>query len=158
MKKFEVIREIFETILRVGFNDDKQDSISGYTRDKMNNPVYVKKIILDDMGQIDSIAVTALESDFSDACDSDIRIAFKGNVGKRVILYANEVEMSVLLEIRNYLRKHYGVNEDVDAFQKAMKCIEDNKKIGHSTDLNEPFMKHIFKKYYDVFVEPFNNK
>ena len=103
MKKFEVIREIFETILRVGFNDDKQDVISGYTRDKMNNPIYVKKVAFNDAGQIDSIAVTAMESDFSDACDSDVRIAFKGNVGKRVVLYANEVESSILLEIRNYL-------------------------------------------------------
>ena len=91
MKKFEIIREIFETILRVGFDDNKQDSISGYTRDKMDNPVFVKKVSINGLGQVESIAVTALNSDFSDACDSDIRIAFKGNVGKRVILYANEL-------------------------------------------------------------------
>ena len=159
MKKFEVIREIFETIIRVGFNDDKQDSISGYTRDKMNNPVYVKKVKFDEMGQIDSVAVIALESDFSDACDSDIRIAFKGNIGKRVILYANEVEMSVLLEIRNYLRKHYGANEDVLAYQNVM----DNSIIdidNPNTFRNVPSkdFEYIMRKYYDIFVEPIYNK
>lgn len=158
MKKFEVIREIFETILRVGFNDDKQDAISGYTRDKMNNPVYVKKILTPDVPNVDSIAVTALESNFSDACDSDVRIAFNSNVGTRVILYANEVELSILLEIRNYLRKWFGIDEDVDAYQKAMNRINDMNGSGFGTDLTEPYMKHIFKKYYETFVEPKENK
>lgn len=158
MKKFEVIREIFETILRVGFNDDKQDAISEYTRDKMTHPVYVKKILTPDVPNVESITVTALESDFSDACDSDIRIAFKGNVGKRVILYANEVEFSILLEIRNYLRKWFGINADVDAYQKAMNRIDDMNGAGFGTDLTEPYMKHIFRKYYDTFVAPHVNK
>lgn len=158
MKKFEVIREIFETVLRVGFNDDKQDSISGYTRDKMNNPVFVKKISISGLGQIESVAITALNSDFSDACDSDIRIAFKGNVGKRVILYANEVEMSILLEIRNYLRKWFGQNEDVDAWQKAMNRIDECEGSGFATDLSAPYMKHILDKYYLTFVSPVVNK
>ena len=158
MKKFEVIREIFETILRVGFNDDKQDSISGYTRDKMNNPVYVKKIAFDGMGQIDSIAVTALESDFSDACDSDIRIAFKGNVGKRVILYANEVELPVLLEIRNYLRKYYGANEDVRAYQYVLNAWDLIESEGKKVNLPNKELNYILKKYYETFVRPINDK
>ena len=158
MKKFEVIREIFETILRVGFNDDKQDSISGYTRDKMNNPVYVKKIAFDGMGQIDSIAVTALESDFSDACDSDIRIAFKGNVGKRVILYANEVELPVLLEIRNYLRKYYGANEDVRAYQYVLNAWNLIESEGKEVNLPNKELNYILKKYYETFVRPINDK
>lgn len=158
MKKFEVIREIFETILRVGFNDDKQDSISGYTRDKMNNPVYVKKIAFDGMGQIDSIAVTALESDFSDACDSDIRIAFKGNVGKRVILYANEVEMPVLFEIRNYLRKYYGANEDVRAYQYVLNAWNLIESEGKKVNLPNKELNYILKKYYETFVRPINDK
>ncbi len=123
MKKFEIIREIFDTVMRVGVSDNKQDAISEYTRDKMTNTVYVKKVSIHDVGNIDSVAITALESDFSDACDSDIRIAFKGIVGTRVILYANEVETTVLLEIRNYLCKRFGENENVDVRQKAMNSI-----------------------------------
>ena len=151
MKKFEVIREIFETILRVGFNDNKQDAISGYTRDKMKNPVYVKKVAFNDAGQIDSIAVVAIESDFSDACDSDIRIAFKSNVGQRVILYANEVEFSILLEIRNYLRKYYAWQ----CIHNALDLIESE---GKKVNLPNKELNHILKKYYEVFVSPKINK
>jgi hypothetical protein len=158
MKKFEVIREIFETILRVGFNDDKQDAISEYTRDKIENPVYVKKVAFNDAGQIDSIAVTAMESDFSDACDSDIRIAFKSNIGKRVILYANEVEFSVLLEIRNYLRKYFGVNEDAYAFLNVMNAWDLLESEGKTVNLPNKDLRHILNKYYDIFVEPLNDK
>ena len=158
MKKFEIIREIFETIMRVGCSDNKQDAISEYTRDKMINTVYVKKICIPDVGNIDSVAVTALESDFSDACDSDVRIAFKGNVGKRVVLYANEVELTILLEIRNYLRKYFGINEDMNAYQNAMKRIEYCENKGCSTDLTSSYIKYILKKYYDTFVSPLYNK
>ena len=158
MKKFEVIREIFETILRVGFNDNKQDAISGYTRDKMKNPVYVKKVAFNDAGQIDSIAVVAIESDFSDACDSDIRIAFKSNVGQRVILYANEVEFSILLEIRNYLRKYYGIDEDVYAWQCINNALDLIESEGKKVNLPNKELNHILKKYYEVFVSPKINK
>ena len=153
MKKFEIIREIFETVLRVGGLDNKQDAISEYTRDKMTNTVYVKKVCIPDVGNIDSVAVTALESDFSDACDSDVRIAFRGNVGKRVILYANEVETSILIEIQNYLRKWFGQNEDVDAYQKAMNRIEQCNGSGFGTDLTSSYMMHILNKFKETFVD-----
>jgi hypothetical protein len=154
MKKFEIIREIFETVMRVGGSDNKQDAISEYTHDKMTNTVYVKKVCIPDVGNIDSVAVTALESDFSDACDSDVRIAFRGNVGKRVILYANEVELSILLGIRNYLRKWFGQNADIDAYQKAMRRIDECTGSGFGTDLTATYMQHILKKYYDTYVSP----
>ena len=96
MKKFQYIRSIFDLVMRHGYNDDKQDAISIYTHDKMKNTVYVKKLDVN-IDNVDSVAVTAIESDFSDACDADVRIAFKdNNIGKRVILYANEVEESIL--------------------------------------------------------------
>ncbi len=99
MKKFEIIRCIFDTVINSGYNDDKQDAISCYTRDKLENIVYVRKLDLS-LPNIDSVAVTALESNFSDACDADVRIAFKdNNIGQRVILYANEVETSILEKI-----------------------------------------------------------
>ena len=157
MKKFEIIREIFETILRVGFNDDKQDSISGYTRDKMNNPVFVKKISINGLGQVESIAVTALNSDFSDACDSDVRIAFNSNVGKRVVLYANEVEISILIEIQNYLRKLLGKNADIDAYLKVMARIEQCAKTGFPTDLTTPYVKYILNKFKETFIDENKN-
>ena len=100
MKKVNIIRTIFDLVMDHGFNDDKQDAISGYTKDKFENPVYVKKLNID-LPNVDSVAITCLESDFSDACDADVRIAFNSNVGKRVILYANEVETSILESIKN---------------------------------------------------------
>lgn len=99
MKKYELIRNIFNLVMWHGYNDDKQDSISIYTRDKFENTVYVKKLDID-LPNVDSVAITCLESDFSDACDADVRIAFNdNNIGKRVILYANEVEKSILEKI-----------------------------------------------------------
>ena len=100
MKKVDYIRSIFDLVMTYGYNDDKQDSISIYTRDKMQNTVYVKKLDIN-LSNVDSVAVTALENDFSDACDADLRIAFNDtNIGKRVILYANEVETSILEKIK----------------------------------------------------------
>lgn len=99
MKKFEIIRKLFDLVINYGYNDDKQDSISEYTHDKLTNIVYVKKFDIT-LPNIDSVAITALESDFSDSCDSDVRIAFNDhNIGKRVIFYANEVETSILNKI-----------------------------------------------------------
>ena len=124
----------------------------------MKNPVYVKKVAFNDAGQIDSIAVVAIESDFSDACDSDIRIAFKSNVGQRVILYANEVEFSILLEIRNYLRKYYGIDEDVYAWQCIHNALDLIESEGKKVNLPNKELNHILKKYYEVFVSPKVNK
>ena len=67
---------------------------------------------------------------------------------------ANEVELSILLKIRNYLRKWFGQNEDVDAYQKAMNRIEQCNGSGFGTDLTATYMQHILKKYYDTFVSP----
>lgn len=100
MKKYELIRIIYDHIILYGYTYNKQDSISEYTRDKFENTVYVKKLDID-LPNVDSVAVTCLNSDFSDACDADVRIAFNSNVGKRVILYANEVETSILEAIWN---------------------------------------------------------
>ena len=113
MKKFEYIRSIFDIVMRHGYNDDKQDAISIYTHDKMQNTVYVKKL---DVGlhNVDSVAVTALENDFSDACDADVRVAFNDNhIGQRVILYANEVEESILKMIEYSLIESIA-NKDED--------------------------------------------
>ena len=153
MKKFEIIREIFETVLRVGSPDNKQDAISEYTRDKITNTVYVKKVCIHNVGNIDSVAVTALESDFSDACDSDVRIAFRGNVGKRIILYANEVETSILVEIQHYFRKLFVKNADIDAYQRAMTRIDQCNKLGLETDLTTPYMKYILDKFKKTFID-----
>lgn len=157
MKKFECIREIFAIVMRVGFNDDKQDAISGYTKDKMINKVYVKKINTSDikgLSNIDSIAVTALENDFSDACDSDLRIAFNDtNIGKRVILYANEVELSVLQHILNRLYSVYGKNEDDYAFRTVINAIKSLRQKGEKVNLPENELYHILNKFYDLTID-----
>lgn len=105
MKKYELIRVIYDHIILYGYSDNKQDAISEYTKDKFENTVYVKKLNID-LPNVDSVAITCLESDFSDACDADIRIAFNSNVGTRVILYANEVETSILQAIYDSIYNH----------------------------------------------------
>jgi len=154
MKKFEIIRDIFSIVMRCGFNDDKQDSISEYTKDKLINTVYVKKITLNSVLNVDSIAVTAMESDFSDACDSDLRIAFNDtNIGKRIILYANEVEYSVLVIIYEYLRKIFGANKDEFAFNYVMNAWDIIESEGKTVNLPNKELMYILTKFKETFVD-----
>lgn len=154
MKKFEIIRDIFSIVMRCGFNDDKQDAISEYTKDKWTNTVYVKKIALDSVPNVDSIAITALESDFSDACDSDLRIAFNDtNIGKRIILYANEVEYSVLVIIYEYLRRMFGANKDEYAFNYVMNTWNILEDEGKTVNLPNKELMYILTKFKETFVD-----
>lgn len=154
MKKFEIIRDIFSIVMRCGFNDDKQDAISEYTKDKLNNTVYVKKIVLDSVPNVDSIAITAMESDFSDACDSDLRIAFNDtNIGKRIILYANEVEYSVLIIIYEYLRRMFGANKDEYAFNYVMNAWNILESEGKTVNLPNKELMYILAKFKETFVD-----
>ena len=154
MKKFELIRDIFSIVMRCGFNDDKQDSISEYTKDKLTNTVYVKKIVLDSVLNVDSIAVTAMESDFSDACDSDLRIAFNDkNIGKRIILYANEVEYSVLIIIYEYLRRIFGANKDEFAYNYVMNAWDILESEGKTVNLPNKELMYILTKFKETFVD-----
>jgi len=155
MKKFEIIRDIFSIVMRCGFNDDKQDAISEYTKDKLTNTVYVKKIALvDSVTNVDSIAVTAMESDFSDACDSDLRIAFNDkNIGKRIILYANEVEYSVLVIIYEYLRRMFGANKDEFAYNYVMNAWDILESEGKTVNLPNKELMYILNKFKETFVD-----
>ncbi len=143
MKKFEIIRSIFNIVMREGFFDDKEDSISEYTRDKLTNTVYVKKLNIN-LGKIESIAITSLEYDFSDCCDSDLRIAFNDtNIGKRVILYANEVEYSILREIFNYLKVEYSETIEEKNYNILIKDIDSQSISGPNVSVNLSALKFI---------------
>ena len=103
MKKNEGIRIVFDVLMKQGYEDNKQDSISEWcTKDGFENPVYVKKFDLNrleipgSLGWIDSVAVTALGKDFSDACDSDVRVAINDGKGHRSFLYINELETTTV--------------------------------------------------------------
>ena len=154
MKKFELIRKIFAIVMRVGFNDDKQDAISEYTKDKLTNKVYVKKIVTDGIPNVDSVAVTALENDFSDACDSDLRIAFNDtNIGKRVILYANEVEYSILMKIYEYLRYTFGADEDEYAYYYVTRAWSNLMDEGEHVNLPNRELKYILNRFKEEILD-----
>ena len=121
MKKNEIIRELFDFIMKFGYEDNKQDSISIYTQDKMKNTIYVKKIDIKGILNVDSIAVTCLEKDFSDACDCDVRVAFNDtNIGKRPVMYINEVRQDIIESIYDYVCKQYSQFEkDMKAYNKV---------------------------------------
>ena len=72
MKKYKIIRKLYNAIMAKGFSDDKYNEVMGYTRDKFNNPIYVKKLNIEGIPEVDSIAITSLEKNFEDACDSDM--------------------------------------------------------------------------------------
>ena len=98
MEKYKVIRNIFDFVMKFGNEDNKFDAIASVTRDMFENPVYVKKIESNDK-LFESVAITAQKKDMSDATDADIRIAFMGTHGKRVIVYANELNVRTLNDI-----------------------------------------------------------
>lgn len=113
MKKNKIIRKLYNALIDKGFNDDKYNEVMGYTRDKFNNPIYVKKLIVEGVEGIDSIAITSTDIDFDDACDSDIRVAYNDHtIGKRVFVYANELGGQVLDNILNaIIKKYYPVSK-----------------------------------------------
>ena len=98
MEKYKIIRNIFDFVMEHGDEDNKFDAISSVTRDMFENPVYAKKIVSVDK-LFESIAVTAQKKDMSDATDADVRIAFMGTQGGRVIVYANELDIRTLHDI-----------------------------------------------------------
>lgn len=113
MKKYKIIRKLYNAIMAKGFSDDKYNEVMGYTRDKFNNPIYVKKLNIEGIPGVDSIAITSIEKNFEDACDADIRIAFNDrNIGKRVILWANEVDSDILNKILDaIINKYYPISK-----------------------------------------------
>ena len=113
MKKYKIIRKLYNAIMTKGFSDDKYNEVMGYTRDKFNNPIYVKKLNIEGIPGVDSIAITSIEKNFEDACDADIRIAFNDrNIGKRVILWANEVDSDMLNKILDaIINKYYPISK-----------------------------------------------
>ena len=100
MKKNEVIQKIFNALIEKGYNDDKYNEVMGYTRDKFNNPIYVKKLDINNVHKFDSVAITAVNENFEDACTADIRVAYNDRkVGKRVFVWANELDTDTLIKI-----------------------------------------------------------
>ena len=152
MKKFELIREIFSIVERCGKEDNKLDEICGYTKDKFENPVYVRKLEVKTVDGVDSVAITSMDEKFEDSCDSDLRIAFNDkNIGQRVFIWANEADMDMLMLIHAELVEKYGVNEEHLHYIKAIKFLEEKGvDIGECKSLGYVFStynKYITKKY-----------
>jgi len=100
MKRFEMIRCIFDAVYNNGEEYSKGDAISSdCTRDGLVNRVYIKKLKIDVYAcgsYVDNATITCSNSDYSDASDADLRIEFGVEVPTRTILWANEVSDKVL--------------------------------------------------------------
>lgn len=100
MKKFELIRKIFDIAMANGESYSKADVISSdCTRDGFVNRVYIKKLKIDKPfgdHKINNVSITCVKEDFSDASDADVRIEFDMETPFRTILYANELNDETL--------------------------------------------------------------
>ena len=101
MKKFEMIRILFDAIMANGEAYSKADAISSdCTRDGLVNRVYIKKLHLGlntpSGTHIDSATITCAKEDYSDATDADVRVEFGAEVPTRTILWANELSDKML--------------------------------------------------------------
>lgn len=103
MKKFELIRCLFDTIMKNGEAYSKADAISSdCTRDGLVNRVHIKKLNLGlnvSGVHVDNASITCANEDFSDATDADVRVEFGTEVPTRTILWANELSDKILEEI-----------------------------------------------------------
>lgn len=103
MKKFELIRKIFDIAMANGESYSKADAISSdCTRDGFVNRVYIKKLKVDKPfggHKINNVSITCAKEDFSDASDADVRIEFDMETPSRTILYANELNDVALSEV-----------------------------------------------------------
>jgi len=151
MKKYELIRGIFNIIMREGYHDDKQDAISEYTRDKFTNPVYVKKINIGEEAGFESVSVTSLDYTFDDVADCDIRVAINDrNIGKRVIAYINELDYSDIQKIHDWLKAKYCTSLEEKTYNTLIKNINSQTSRDNVTVDRKSleFVLWCFKKAY----------
>lgn len=104
MKKYEMIRILFDAIINKGEAYSKADAISSdCTRDGFVNRVYIKKLHfglhIPNIAYVDSATITCSKEDYSDATDADVRVEFGAEVPTRTILWANELSDKVLEHI-----------------------------------------------------------
>jgi len=110
MKKFEMIRMLFDAVMKYGESYSKADAISSdCTRDGLVNRVYIKKLHLalpiPGMAYVDNVTVTCAKEDYSDATDADVRVEFGAEVPTRTILWANELSDKMLECITGVIKK-----------------------------------------------------
>lgn len=154
MKKFELIREIFNIVERCGKEDNKLDEICGHTKDKFENPVYVRKLDVETVDGVDSVAITSMDKNFEDACDSDLRIAFNDkNIGQRVFIWANEADVEMLTAIHSELTEKYGDYVECNTLlEKAEKILTEKGIIDNEA------IKHILSVYGEYMWENFESR
>ena len=145
MKRFEMIRCIFDAVYNNGEEYSKSDAIiSDCTRDGLVNRVYIKKLKIDVYAcgsYIDNATITCANSDYSDVSDADLRIEFGEEVPTRTILWANEVNDKVLEII---VDQPIYVMQELDAGE-----IEANCKLAGFDDISTESYS---------FVENYNGK
>lgn len=152
MKKVELIREIFDILMSEGYYDNKQDAISEYTRDKFENPVYVKKLDIKNGDKIDSISVVSLDYTFDSVVDCDVRVAINDyNIGKRVIAYINELDYEDIQKIHDWLVVTYSKSFEEKCYNTLMRDFNDQPMSGPTISVNRSSLQYVlalFKKAY----------
>ena len=159
--KVKLIGDIFDIIMNDGYMETKEDAISIYTKDKLKNKVFVKKLDINKKFNdsnndifIDSVAITNDNYYFDNCCDADIRVAINDRkIGKRIVCWINELDYWVLQNIHDYILTKYEPDLDIKHYNKLIE-IRNNESInGMNVNIPRQSLDWILMRFKEEIID-----
>lgn len=117
MRKFEIIRRLFDLVIKHGEKFNISDPISAFcTRDGLVNRINVRSLsLVEEVSEgmtVDCVYVESEKNDMSDATDSGLRIRFNVEAPQCVTVWANELNDDMLARILAKTEEVLGIERE----------------------------------------------